>query len=261
VTLRFNEKTHTYTLDGKRVPGVTSILGKALPKPALTYWSAKCVAEWVADNPDGVENLRSMGRGPMVQALKGVPWEKRDAAAVRGTDVHALAEKILHGQEVEVPDYLMPYVEGYVRFLDDFDLSPVLTEQPVAHRIWRYGGKFDAVVTIGRGPWAGRLALLDWKTSSGVYGETALQVAAYARAEFYAPEPDQELPLPQVDCTGVVHIQEGSTTLHPLAQTPAEIDEHMKVFTHVTYLAQRQDWLKGLVGLPMEIEQEQEAIA
>jgi hypothetical protein len=261
MTLRFVENTHAYYLDGKRIPGVTTLLGKGLPKPALTYWSAKCVAEWVADNPEGVEQLRGMGRGPMVQALKGVPWEKRDAAAVRGTDVHALAEKIIHGDAAEVPDYLLGYVEGYVRFLEEFDVQPVLTEQPVASRKWKYGGKFDALVTVGRGPWAGRHPLLDWKTSSGVYGEVALQTAAYALADFYAPDADTEIPMPYIDCTGVVHITDGSTTLHPLAKDKTELTEHYKVWTHVAYLAQRQDYIKNLVGLPMEIDTEEADVA
>jgi hypothetical protein len=30
----------------------------------------------------------------MVAALKEIPWQKRDEAAIRGTDVHALAEPI-----------------------------------------------------------------------------------------------------------------------------------------------------------------------
>jgi len=94
MTLRFTAKTHRYFLDGSPIPGVTTLIGKGLPSPALVYWSAKTVAEWVADNPDGVEAFRATGRGPMVAALKEIPWQKRDEAAIRGTDVHALAEPI-----------------------------------------------------------------------------------------------------------------------------------------------------------------------
>jgi hypothetical protein len=190
----------------------------------------------------------------MVQALKGVPWEKRDAAAVRGTDVHALAEKIIHGQDAEVPDYLLGYVEGYVRFLEEFDVQPVLTEQPVASREFRYGGKFDAIVTLGRGPWKGRTVLADWKSSRGVYGETALQTAAYASAEFYAPDADTELPMPDIDATGVVHVEEGLSTFYPLSSSPAEITECFRVYRHVAYIANRIDWIKDLVGEAWEIE-------
>jgi hypothetical protein len=256
MTLRFVEKTHAYFLDGKRITGVTTILSKGLPKPAIPYWAAKSVAEYVIRNPAGVEQLRTMGEGPAIAALKQIPWQKRDEAAVRGTDVHALAERIIHGETVDVPDHLAGHVDGYVRWLAAFDVQPLLTEQPVAHRKWRYGGKFDALVTIGRGKWAGRSPLLDWKTSSGVYGETALQTAAYANAEFYAPDTDTEIPMPHIDCTGVVHITEGETVFYPLAEDGGELAEHFKIFTHINYLAQKVEYIKDLVGQPMEIETE-----
>ena len=88
MTLKFSPSNHRYTMDKpptaglKAVAGVTTLLGKGMPKPALPHWSAKEVACYVADNPDGVETLRGMGREPMVAALKGIPWQRRDEAAL-----------------------------------------------------------------------------------------------------------------------------------------------------------------------------------
>lgn len=246
MSLKFNEKVHRYWLDGKPIPGVTTLLGKGLPKPAIPYWAARTVAEYVADNPDGVEALRGTGRGPMVAALKEIPWQKRDEAAVRGTDVHALAEQIIHGAEVEVPEHLAAHVEGYVRWLDAFDVEPIVTEVPVAHRTHWWAGKPDAIVRIDGVVW-----LLDWKTSSGVYGETALQTAAYASAEFYAPDAEAELPMPQIERTGVVHVTAGESLLYPLASSPDEIAVDYNLFRHVAHVANRTDYIKGRVGEPM----------
>ncbi|ROR97819.1 hypothetical protein EDD28_2428 [Salana multivorans] len=248
--LRFSESAHRYWLDGKPVPGVTTIIGKGIPKPALPYWAAKSVAEYVVQNPDGVRALWEMGEAPAIAALKAVPWQKRDEAAVRGTDVHALAEQIINGAEVEVPDHLLAHVEGYAHWLDEWAVEPIITEQPVGHRALWYAGTLDAVVRFGRGPWAEQTALLDWKTSSGVYGETALQTAAYAGAEFYGLA-GQEQPLPQIDHIGVVHITAQGSALYDLGDHA----EAFRVFQHVHYLASRTDWLKNLVGDPMEMEQ------
>jgi hypothetical protein len=52
VTLKFSEKAHRYWCDGKPIPGVTTLIKGGLPAPALVYWSARSVAEYVADNPD-----------------------------------------------------------------------------------------------------------------------------------------------------------------------------------------------------------------
>ena len=252
VSLKFNDRAHRYWIDGKPAPGVTSILSKGLPKPALVYWSARTVAEHVAADPGAVvEMVERMGERATVAALKEIPWQKRDDAAVRGTDVHAIAEEVIHGRAVEVPAHLVDHVDGYVRFLDAFDVQPLHTEVPVGSRSGWYAGKFDAIATFGRGKYAGRTALLDWKTSSGIYGETALQTAAYACAEFMAPEPDDERPLPALDLTGVVHITADGSRLHVLGDGREPIDRAYQMFRHIAWTAARLDWLKGLVGDPI----------
>jgi len=57
---------HSYKMDGTKVDGVTTILG-VLNKEALPKWAAGCVAEFVADDPDAIETLRSLGRKGMVK--------------------------------------------------------------------------------------------------------------------------------------------------------------------------------------------------
>jgi hypothetical protein len=256
MALKFSPKAHKYWLDGKPCPGVTTLLSKGLPKPAIPYWAAKSVAEYVIDNGEQVDNLRSLGRGPAVAALKAIPWQARDTAAVRGTDVHALAEELIHGREVDVPEHLVAHVEGYAHWLDEFQVEAIHTEHPVGNRQWRYAGTFDAVIKFGRGPWAGRTVLADWKTSTGVYGETGLQTAAYARAEFIAPDEATEIPMPAVDATGVLHITDAGSLFYPLSPTPEDIDEAFKVFRHIAFVAGKTDWIKGLIGEPMRLEAE-----
>lgn len=243
MSLKFNERAHRYWLDGKPVPGVTTLLSGGLPKPALPRWAAKTVAEYVADNLHDLESWGRMGRDQLVAALKQKPWTDRNTAAARGTEVHALAEKVVHGEEVAVPEHLHTWVEGYARLLDTHGIEPIVTEVPVAHRGDWYAGKPDAIVRMGGETW-----LLDWKTSKSVYGETALQTAAYARAEFYAPTPDDEQPMPHIDRIGVVHITATESVLYPLG----DIDEAFKTFRHVAYIAKRADWIKGLIGDPYD---------
>lgn len=228
---------HSYRLDGLPVKGVTTLLSGGLPKPALPRWSAKTVAEWVADYPDQVDALRSMGRGPMVDALKAVPWQARDTAAARGTDIHALADEIIHGREVEVPDHLVGYVNGYVEWLDKVDAEVILTERPVANRQWKYAGTFDAIVRMRDAIW-----LLDWKTSTGVYGDNALQLAAYREAEFYLdPDDGSEKPMPAVDHLGIVHIRPDGTDLYKVREPEAA----WKDFLHVAWTAKAKDRIEA----------------
>jgi hypothetical protein len=254
-TLKFSAAAHRYWLDGRPIPGVTGLLGKGLPKPAIPYWAAKSVAEYVIANPQAVDTLREMGDGPAIAALKQVPWQQRDEAAVRGTDVHALADRVIHGHDVDVPDHLIDHVTGYARWLDEFDVVAIATERPVASRKWWYAGTFDGIVRMDRGPWAGRTVGLDIKTSKGVYGETALQIAAYMRAEFFVDVDNNEQPLPDVDCTAVVHVTDAGSVMYPLAHDRDEIDAQFTLFNHIAYVAKRTDDIKAYVGRPMHIEE------
>lgn len=236
--LVFYEKSHRYKLDGAWVPGVTTLIGGGLPKDALKYWAAKSVAEYVADNESGVEQLRAMGRGPMVQALKEVPFQKRDEAAVRGTDVHALAEQLVAGGEVEVPEHLAGYVDACVAFLDEWRPVPLVIERPLAHRAHWWAGKPDMFAGLPDG----RIVLFDWKTSgSGIWPEAAFQLAAYSHAEFYLDEDGTEHPIPKADLCAAIWLRPDGYDVVPLKAD----DEVYKEFRHIAYVSAAAKRSKG----------------
>lgn len=242
MSLKFTASNHRYRLDGKPVPGVTTLIGKGLPKPALPRWAAKSAAEYVADHLDVIAALPD--RESIIATVKQSPWTQRDRAAVRGTDVHAIAERLIHGQEVEIPEALADYVDGYVRFLDEWKPEPVLTERPVANRTWWYAGTFDALVTLP----SGERLLVDWKTSKGVYGDNALQLAAYANAEFYVDARDVEQPMPVVDAFAVVHITPTGTELYRVTDPRAA----WKDVLHVFWTAKAEDRIRSQLTDPAQ---------
>lgn len=245
MTLKFSPRAHRYWLDGRPIPGVTTLIKGGLPAPALTYWAARTVAEYVADHDAEVEQLRGMGRASMVAALKETPWTARDTAAVRGTEVHALGERLVHGDEVEVPDHLAGHVDAYVRWLDLWQPTPVLTERSVANRQHWYAGRFDLIADIAGVRW-----LLDLKTARGVYGDNALQTDAYRNAEFYVDDddPDTEKPLPEgIERLGVVHIRDDGADLVPLQSDGVPF----RIFLHCAYVAKHDKAIKAFVGEAM----------
>ncbi len=237
---------HSYTIDGRRAVGVTTAL-KGIPKDALVPWAAKEVATFVVDNIFDVKRmLDSGGRNPTIDYLRGIPNQKRDTAAVRGTEVHNLAEKYIRGEEIEVDDNVRPYVEGYAAYIRDWSPVSVHEEIVVASRKHWYAGRLDSIQDI---PGIGR-CLVDYKTSRGVYGETALQVAAYRYAEVYLDADGNEQPMPSVDRTFVLHIQPDSYDLIPLAADEAAFQIYLTA--QANYLANVQSKrLDKLLGLPL----------
>lgn len=258
--LVFYERSHRYKLDGKWVPGVTTLIKGGLPNSALMYWSARSVAEWVADNEADVDALRRMGRAPMVQALKEVPWQKRDTAAIRGTDVHDLAEKLVHGQEVDVPAELAGYVEACVQFMDEWKPTPLVVERPLAHRAHWWAGKPDLFAQLPDG----RVILYDYKTAnSGIWPETAFQLAAYSHAEFYVDEQGVEHPVPKADLCAAVWLRPHEYQVIPVKAD----DDTYREFRHLAFVADAAKRAKGsktemgYVGLPLDPPATTEAVA
>jgi hypothetical protein len=251
---------HSYELDGHKVPGVTSVLSDGIPKPALVPWAGGSVAAFVAErldiDVDGghvgadqlVEALRTLGkknrtnrwpadgsvsRLALIETLKGVMWEERDAAARRGTEVHRLAEQLIAGHEVDVPEVLAGHVDSYIQFLDDWHAHPVLVEAVVVNRAHHWMGTIDMVADLADGlRW-----LLDIKTTrSGIFPETAVQLAAYRNAETYFDADGQEQPMLKVDRVGAIWVRADGYDLIPVDAGP----DTYKVFRYAQRIAQFQ---------------------
>lgn len=105
----FDEKTHTYRYDGKRMTGVTTILN-VLAKPALIPWAARMAVEYAIEHSteyaDGIYRVSK----EVMEEAKNAHAKKRDARAEEGSDLHALAEDYIKeciekngGKPVETP--------------------------------------------------------------------------------------------------------------------------------------------------------------
>jgi len=140
-----------------------------------------------------------------------------------------------------VPELLLPYVEGYVEWLNAFDVQPEITERSMGNRRWWYAGRVDF-----RGTIAGRLCTADWKTAKGVYGDNGLQLAAYDNCEMYVDDddPDTEHPIEPTGSLAVVHIQPYETR-HHWVKNP---DDAWRWFQHVAYTGRNADNIKNCLG-------------
>lgn len=250
-------RNHSYWDGDHKVPGVTSYL-QSLPKPALVGWAAGSVAEFVVDHlvvtKDGHlvadeldAGLREMARekevsfpdkfsrSKAVQLLKGLPNYDRDKAANRGTEVHDRAHKLAEGEEVEVAEEIVGHVDAYLKFRDDWTPTKELVERPIINRTNWYCGTFDLVADIDG---LGR-QLIDIKTSrSGIFGEVALQLAAYRYAEHYLDETGAEQPMPEIDGCCALWLRADGYDLYPIKAD----EDAFRVFRHLQQVA---IWLDG----------------
>jgi hypothetical protein len=225
---------HAYYLGDRKLDGVTTIISGGLPKPALVNWAANAAAAMAIDSWDELALLPPSER---LKRISKAPNAARDAAAVRGTRVHALADKLARNEEVVVPDELAGHVEACVRFLDDWDVLTIHAEAPVYHEKYLYAGTFDLIAKVGRETW-----LLDWKTNkSGPFGDTAFQLAAYQNATHMLIG-DEVQAMPHVDRCGVVWLRGDGYDLYPYHVTPAVFREFLYIQQTARAAAQCRDY-------------------
>jgi hypothetical protein len=225
----------------RRIPGVTSITG-ALPKDALITWAANVTAAYAIDQWDALAALTPSER---LKKLQGARYEDRDKAANRGTEVHRLGQRLVTGEEVEVPDELAGHVESHVHFLDEFDPQPVLVETVVVSYKHGYCGTFDLIADF---PTLNKRLLIDLKTNrSGIFGETAIQLAGYRYAEVYLDADGNEQPMIPVDGCAAVHVRADGFDLLPVVAGTAQ----HRVLLYAQQIKQFDEDSRDLVGAPI----------
>lgn len=229
---------HSYELELERVPGITTALNGGYPKPALIEWAGKATAKFTLDHWDELAELPPSER---LDRMLRARFEARDTAAVRGTAVHSIAQRLAAGEELDVPEELLGHVDAYLKFVHDWKPEELYVERPVFSAQWKYAGTPDLFARLVDG----RLWLLDWKTSEkGIFLDHVLQLAAARYADFLLDENDQVVPVPQVDAAGCVNLRADGYDLVPVE---ANAKAH-RVFLYVLQVARyaeslREDWI------------------
>ncbi len=187
VEIYFNSAKHNYSIKdiAGHPAGVTTIL-KRNNKPALIQWAANCCSGYIVREltellAGGSKEPWSMG--DVIETCRlGKTAHRRFSgkAADIGTSVHKYAERFLIDGD-ETPDPEDPAAHaGATAFREWFSqhkIQPISIERIIYSKRYFYAGTCDFYGYIDD-----ELCVLDFKTSSNIYPEMPLQLAAYARA-------------------------------------------------------------------------------
>jgi len=152
-----------YRINGKRVKGVTTVIGRFKDSGGLMYWAFN---QGKAAERGEIEKL----------------YDKRDEAAESGTLAHSMVEAQIKGEVFKEPENVseaaLSEARGafgsYMTWANMTKLKIVEQEMPLVSEEYQFGGCPDAIGEIN-----GELCLVDWKTSNGVYPDYLIQLAAY----------------------------------------------------------------------------------
>lgn len=127
--LQFFGKDHIYLLDGEQIPCVSDL-------------------------------CRFLHR----EIYKETPVWQMEAAAERGTKVHAATEALDLTGRAEIDEELLPYLQAYVQFRKEHEVSWELIEHSTYHPAHRFAGTVDRYGILD-----GFRTLVDIKTTYKVY--------------------------------------------------------------------------------------------
>ena len=188
-------RARDYLVDGVAYARVTTALG-IINKPALVPWATKLaltkVSDVLLDPAVRAELVTAVEETPeayegfvqrVIDRASKAPNEARDSRGAGGTETHRIIHEIIPLSPDDQVEYLKsvdeacrPAVWEALNFLTDYDIEVVDTERVVWLPELKVAGTIDGV-----GIRNGKIVIWDWKTSAGVYWETALQLGAYAK--------------------------------------------------------------------------------
>ena len=150
--LEFHEDTHTYIYNGEEVPSVSEILRFA----------------------------RNEIYSPSTRNKAAL-----DKAADRGSRIHRAAEEIDREGVADCDADILPYVEGYVKFLKEHDVRWEMIEVPLLHLGPNpYAGRLDRYGTVD-----GKKMLVDIKSTKVISKQAKIlydaQLTAYSEADYF----------------------------------------------------------------------------
>lgn len=178
----FSEGGHVYKLDGKRLTGVTTIIG-VLDKPALVGWAANQAVDYIEKNFPTAEQLFK-GEVKMSDVLTKArtAWRlTRDAAGDVGTQVHNAIEEYAKSKINSQPEPILSLTghslkmfQRFKQWAEDNKVTFLLSEQKLYSEKHWFAGTMDLLIEID-----GRKYIADIKTAKDIYTSNYIQMAGY----------------------------------------------------------------------------------
>lgn len=223
-----------YTLDGRKIPRVTSILDLCDKSNALVPWASRVVAEYSIDVLQKIKNeeltlddILSLDLKEFIKNAKNRPEEIKKAEGDKGTRVHEFAHRLFRsmlnneGFDAQIDSDIENPCEALISWVKTHDVRPIYIEEKVVSiSISPFAGTLDIVSYVDS-----ELLIIDVKTAKGIYDTMPLQVAAY---DFAFREENQT----DTDGTGILRLDKETGEPEFVMWDAKETEGHLKEFLH-----------------------------
>ena len=178
-TVFFEPGKHKFTDErGKGVNSVTKFTGLIDKSGPLIYWAVGLMKNHLLSIIDAGTAIMAnhIEEGSKLHNVK-----KKEAGDI-GTEIHDLVEKWIKGLKYEIPDNekVRNGFNAFLEFQKQYKIKWLASEEIIGYvqdGEVLFAGIADALAEID-----GKLVLVDFKSSKGIYAEMYFQVAAYQMA-------------------------------------------------------------------------------
>ena len=169
-----------------KLPSVTSVL-QIISKPALYNWYASQTSGYFLNELAGWQSAKPpFNVDAPWKIVESIADDAKKAARSNmtkagdiGSRVHEYIECLNTGTPLpDVDEDMEAPIRAYHEWVDEVGLEIIESERVVYSLDYEFAGTLDAIGRLRNGA----LAVIDYKTSSGIYDEMALQCAAYVTA-------------------------------------------------------------------------------
>lgn len=156
------------------VTGATGIIDKSA---ALVHWATHLAADYLNDLLAKGKEITS----EEIEAAIGIHKIRKDEAADTGSQIHDWIEGFItlkKAPALPTDPKVLNGVTAFLKWIDENDVEFLESETLVYSKKYKYVGKLDAIAKI-----KGKLTLIDYKSSKGIYSGFLYQTALYRAAK------------------------------------------------------------------------------
>jgi CRISPR/Cas system-associated exonuclease Cas4 (RecB family) len=245
VELKFSPGNHVYRVNGKWIPGVTSITGfmDNGKCEGLKRWAVKMAMESLSTQLIPGKRYDEIELGEAFDIARNEPFKRTKKAADIGTVAHNYVEKHIKYQlgetktkpKMPVNAMAQSAVNNYLKWEQGNIDEYIFSERKVMSLDHWVAGTADIVAIVN-----GKLAMVDLKTSNYLSVEHLIQTAAYQLCleEEFEDRFDNRIILKLDKEDGEIHVYD----LNALAGSQLKLTPWMKINFH-TYEEDKETFL------------------
>lgn len=173
VSVSFDEEKHSFTIGERKILSVTRVTSVIDKSPVLMGWQEKITRNHLLERLQSGMPIDER----FIKEATSLHRAEKEKAGTSGDIVHEYFEQLALKLKPEIPEEeeARNGVLAGLKWINENRVTFLEAEKLSYSKKYDFAGIIDSIARVN-----GKLTILDFKTSSGIYPEMFLQASAYA---------------------------------------------------------------------------------